>query len=39
MDDPAAGSWTNTLNATGGGSGGASGSSWSAPDPDAEAWG
>lgn len=33
---PATGTWTNSLNATGGGSGGGFGSSWSAPDPEIE---
>lgn len=38
MDAPATGTWSNTLNATSG-AGGASGSSWSTPDPDvSEDW-
>lgn len=39
MEQPRTGTWSSSLNATGGGSGGGSGSSWSSSDPTAEAWG
>lgn len=36
LSKPATGTWSNSLNATSGGSGGGFGSSWSAPDPTIE---